>query len=441
MATWTGLPFGRGADGFRLLDDPARLELLAPETLETEAVAVGFAVHRAPAADRPRLHLDHARLLREHGLRTGGPEVLVHAVRAAEAAAACDPRGRSHQPARLEAAAVALASAELTGEAGPLRVAADDLAALVAPPREPAVAARLLALRAALAGRLALQSGDADAALEAGGLLDAATQALARAVRGAPGLSAELAATRMERSALLTGFALRLRDPAPAERAGADMADLSRSLDPDRWPVLRARASRLLGEALTAEGDLTGCPRRLSAASRVLSAALAELPPGHAPVERARLGRALGHAARSLADTSDDTATAQALDAAAAGAFTAAATELGEAPACALRIELAFDRALALAAASLRRPDAAGPRRTAEAALRAELVSRGGRGDPAAWACVQLALARLYVAEPGAPRRAQAAMACEAALEVFSEGGYRTLADAAAEALRALAAV
>lgn len=438
MSMWTRPPSGRGEVFRRLLDDPARLELLAPETLGAQAVAAGLAVHSALSADRSRLHLDHARLLREHGSRTGAPEPLARAARAALAAVAADGRGRLDLHARIEAAAAALASAELSGETGLLDAAADRLASL-AEPRDPATAARLVAARAAIAGRRALASGSADAALEAGALLDAATQALARASREAPSLAADLASARMERAALLTGFALRLRDPAPAERAGADMADLLRILDAERRPVLRARAARLLGEALTAEGELAGCPRRLSAASRTLSEALADLPTGHAPVERARLGRALGHAARSLADASADPADARALDAAAVSAFAAAAAELGGATACALHAELAFERALALAGASLRRPFAPAARREAEAALRVELVSRGGRHDPVAWAAVQLALARLYAAEPGAPRRPQAAMACEAALEVFSEAGHRTLAAAAAEALRALA--
>ena len=451
MAGWAGLPFGRGADGFRLLDDPARLELLGPEALRLEAVAAGFAAHRAPAADRPALHLDHARLLREHGARAGSPESLSRAARAAEAARDRDVRRPSPASARLEAAAAALAAAELTGDAALLDSAADHLLAIV-DVGEGAPAARLAAARATVAARRALASGSPDEALEAGGLLDGATQALARLLRTAPrprapsrdasrtaALAVDLATARMERAALLVGFALRLRDAGPAERAAADMTDLLAALDGDRLPVLRARAARLCGEAQAAEGELLGCPRRLSAASRTLSAALDELPSGHAPVERARLARALGHAARALADAAEDAAAARTLDAAAVGAFSAAEAELGAAAAPTLHAELTFERALALAGASLRRPDAADARAAAEQALRAQLKgSAEGRTDPAAWAAVQLALGRLYAAEPGAPRRAEAVMACEAALEVFSEGGHRTLADTAVEALRAL---
>ncbi len=444
MSVWTGLPWGRGAEGFRLLDDPARLELLSPEALAQEAAVAGFAAHRAPATGRARLHLDHARLLREHGARAGAPESLARAARAAKAAGAVDARGRSALDARLEAAAAALAAAELTADAGLLDSAADHLEGGDAPTDAGAVA-RLAAARAALASRRALASGSPDEALESGGLLDGATQALARLRRAAPTadgdiLAAELAGARMERAALLTGFALRLRDPAPAERAAADMADLISTLDGGRRPVLHARAARLRGEALTAEGELAGCPRRLTAASRILSDALDDLPPGHAPVERARLGRALGHAARALAEAAGSPDDALHLDEAAAGAFTAAAAELAGAAAPALRAELAFERALALAGAALRRPEATAARRSAEAALRAELNgSAQGRGDPAAWASVQLALGRLYAAEPGLPRRAEAALACEAALDVFGEAGLRTLADSAAEALRGLA--
>ena len=441
MAGWTGLPWGRGAEGFRLSDDPARLELLAPGALEREAVAAGFAGRHAPAASRAAFHLDHARLLRAYGGRIGSPGSLVRAARAAGSAVAADPRGPLAVPAQLEAAAAAIAGAELTGESRLLDTAADHLAA-VAAPVDAQGSARLAAVRAAVAGRRALASGSPDEALEAGGLADQATQALARLVRAAPRLVAELAGARMERAALLTGFALRLRDAAPAERAAADMADLLATLDGDRLPVLHARAARLRGEALTAEGELAGCPRRLSAASRVLSGALDELPAGHAPVERARLGRALGHVARALGEAADEAAAASALDAASTGAFTAAAAELGPMDAPVLRAELSFERALALAAGALRRPQTAAARAVAEAALRAELAGSGeGRVVPTAWAAVQLALGRLYAAEPGAPRRAEAALACEAALEVFAETGHRTLADAAAEALRGLARV
>ena len=436
MAAWTaraGLPFGRG--GPRLLDDPSRLELLGPELLRAEAANAGLLAARGSAADRAALLLDHARLLREHGERAGAPGSLARAARQAEAAAA---RGRSTDGA-LEAARASLAAAELAGDGALLESAAARLDAAL-PCADPVQQARHAAAAAALALRRALHDERPDYAAH-GAACDAAVDRWARLVRRRRDLLPELAAARADRAELLVAVALRLRDAAPAARAAADLAELAAALDGARLPVLAGRVARLRAEALTVEGELTGCARRLGEASRLLTDALAELPADHAPVERARLGRALGHAARALADAVEDEAAADTLLEAAVFAFATARAGLAGSDAGALAAQLAFERTAALAARALRRQDPARAReagRIAEAALRAELLRLDGRREPAAWAAVQVALARLYAAEPGGGRRGEAALALEAALEVFGEAGLRSLAAEAAEALRAL---
>ncbi len=429
MATWTGLSFRRGAGDGRLLDDPARLELLGPEMLRAEAAAARLRAARAPASERPGRHLEHARLLREHGERAGAPESLARAARAAEAAG-----GRE---GALEGALAALAAAALGGEAA-LLDAADARLAEFGPAVQASPAARAAAASAQLRARRALADGRPDAGLAAAAACDGAVAGLARLVRREPGRTPELIRARLDRAELLVGFALRLRDAAPAARAAADMADLLPRMDPDRLPVLAGRAARLRGEALTAEGELLGCPRRLGEASRLLQDALAALPSDHAPVERARVGRALGHAARALAEACEDGGAADLLLQAAVSAFEGARASLEGAAVPPLTAQLAFERAGALAARALHGAAGEDAARQAETALRYELMRLDARREPAAWAAVQVALARLYAARGGAGRRAQAALALAGALEVFAEEGLAGLADQAAAALREL---
>jgi len=79
----------------------------------------------------------------------------------------------------------------------------------------------------------------------------------------------------------------------------------------------------------------------------------------------------------------------------------------------------------------------------AESAFKIELTAITARRDPAAWALLQVNLARLYEARldiTGKDRgeRANAAMALNAALDVFGELGLRSLSIVAADALERL---
>lgn len=420
-----------GAPGVRLLDDPARLELLPVDYLRGQAAAAGLEAHRAPATEKSARFFVHARALRDHGRRTGAPESLARAAKSAQAALNHARNGREAAAARIELARCALDAAELGGDAAMLEAAWSRLAEAEAhPPSDPCDVARLGAVRAAFDARRALEGGMVEAAHAAAAQLDAAAQRLARALRAHPELTAELAQVRCVRAELLTGFALRLRDAALAARAVLDMEDLVATLDADRAPLAAVRAVRLTGEALTAQGELTGEAEPLSRAADLLAAALPEVPAGHSPIDRARIGRALGHAARALGESCDNPGLYDIAD----RAFCAAAAELAGAGPLPLAALIAFERAMNLA----RRGEAHGDvfsKARAEAALKAELVALDAQRSPAAWAATQVALARLYAEG----RRVEAAVALSAALDVFAEEGLMSLAQTAADELKRLA--
>lgn len=422
-------PWGRERATARLAADPARLQLLPVETLRAEAASAGLAAAGASASERAGLKREHALILLHLAARTGETDLLDRAARLLRAL-----------PAGPEAVEVALLAAELAGDGALLDNAAARLADLPAT-ADPLAVARRLALEAALAARRTLDGGDRDGALRAAAVLDEAAEALARRHGRGCDLTLDLARLRSRRAELLTAWALRLRDPAPAARAAADMADLAASLDPDRLPLTHGLAQRLRAEALLAEGDLSGDARGPCEAARLLSDLLGEMPAGHAPLERARASRALAHAARLLAEHTQDEAEAEALSDAALSAFACAQAELGPIAAPPLRAAIAFERALHLARRAERRaagPDGPWALARAESALKAELAARDAVGDPAAWAAVQVALARLYMSAGG--RRAEAALALETALEVFAEQGLKALADTALDALDLLRA-
>lgn len=422
-------PWGRDRTAPRLAADVQRLELLPVEVLRAEAAAAGLASARAGASDRGALRLAYVRVLHALAARTGEAEPLDRAARTLRGAPAC-----------LEAVEVALLAAELAGDGAMLENAAARLADLP-PPADLAAAARRAGVAAAVKTRLALEGRDADLAVDAARDLDASALDLARRPLREGDLTLDLALLRTRRAELLTAWALRLKDAGPAARAAADMADLAAATDADRLPVTHARAQRLRAEALLAEGEITGDARRPCEAARLLSDLMGELPAGHAPLERARIGRALAHAARALAEHTDGEDAAEALADAALQAFAAAQAELVPAAAPPFRAALAFERALHLAHRAERRaagPDGPWALARAEGALKAELGARDAARDPAAWAAVQVALAKLYAA--AGDRRPEATLALEMALEVFAELGLKAMADTALDALRALRA-
>ena len=120
-----------------------------------------------------------------------------------------------------------------------------------------------------------------------------------------------------------------------------------------------------------------------------------------------------------------------------------AAHVLKSTPALALRAFGASNRALCLARSAELSGDLT-VLDAAESAFKIELAAISAKREPAAWALLQVNLARLYEARmdiTGQDRgeRASAAVALNAALDVFGELGLRSLSAVAADALERLA--
>lgn len=415
-----------------LAADPARMELVDAAALREQAAVLGLSAAQGPAADRGEAMLLQATLLLEHGLRTGAAEDLAKAARLAEKAAELLPT-EAAGPAGLAVALASLLAAEQFGVPAALDSAEQRLVRLAdeAPADEAAViTARRLALEGRVAAARALLAGDIDLGVAAAARCDRAVAALDRLADRFKDLRPEAALARVARAELLTAFASRLREAALAAQAADDLAQVSDRLDPDETPVTFARVEIARGEALVALGELNGDAAALAEAVAALTEALDALPPGWSPVDRARAARAHGLARQALAEATEEAA----LFDQAAESFELALVELNAVGDLPLRAVCAFDRAMALARRAERLHD---PRALdwAEGALKARLVAHDPAGDPVAWASLQVALARIYTvqgqARGDAGGGAQAALALEAAVDVFIERGLKTLAEQA----------
>jgi hypothetical protein len=233
----------------------------------------------------------------------------------------------------------------------------------------------------------------------------------------------------------LLGFGARLREAGLVERARADMAELAASLDGAYEPLTWARARELEGAARAAEGESAGRAEPIADGVRLLVEAASQAPEMHSPLDWARLQAALGSALLSLGEAAD-----------ADRAFEGAQAALDRAqrvydrhPALAARAVTANTRAACLARRAERTGDLV-ILSQAEAALKAELRDGPARRDPLAWAVAQLNLARVYEARDEIRGRADgreaAVLALSEALEVFTERGLKSLAEAAQAALR-----
>ena len=427
----------RGADA--LAGDAAVLELLPIALLRTEARAAEAATVGATGRDRGRRCLDHAMILREIGRRTGEPETLVKAASTAERAgqeAAGDMA--LFAAARLEQALAALTTADLFGmdsvadaANGWFAEAAEGLSA------HPSLKGRVAIAGARFTGRRALMAGDLDDAVNAAGAYDDAVGLLDAEVRRTGLGHAEAAAARCERAELLIGFGARLKDRKLLEQAQSDMRQLTNRLDPDYLPLSWARAASLRGAALAALGDLNGDAQSISSGVEALTAACETAPLDHSPLDHARALHGLGLARQALGEATDD----EGLFDIAVEDMDIALTVLDSQPALRLRPIAAYDRAACMArrAERLEEPLALAK---AEKAFRAELQGRRAESDPVSWAVLQVALARVYEARAellgDAGDRADAACALTEAMEVFTDRGLKSLAEAVGESLERL---
>jgi hypothetical protein len=420
---------------------PAGLvELLDLQLLRREAGLADVAAGRVSTTDRAERYADAAMLRRELARRTGEAETLRKAASAAEYAVryAASERRRFSR-ARREQGLAALVGADLYGDPALIRAAREALDGALAKADTAAARVRAQAALAGLQSRRALADGDFDAALAAAAALDAAIAAADEQVLAKAMDRTEAAAPRCDRAELLAGFGVRLRELRLLEESETDMKRLAARLDPAYEPITWARVQEIRAGALVAQGELTGQASSIAHGIRLLVDILEQLTHDHSPLDWARVQHALGCALQALAEATDSE---PAYDQAKA-AFDRAIRVYDRRPALSARSNAANNRASCLARRSERRGDLAALGE-AEAAFKGELTAGPARNDPLAWAVAQMNLARIYEARDEirgrADEREAALLALAEALEVFTDRGLKTLAEAAAAGVERLKA-
>jgi tetratricopeptide (TPR) repeat protein len=194
------------------------------------------------------------------------------------------------------------------------------------------------------------------------------------------------------------------------------------------------------GQALALLGETAGEIEVLADAVNDLADVVSELPRDHSPLDWARVQTALAQGLQALGEAgASERAYEQAVT-----CYDRAAYVLKGAPGLSLRAFGASNRALCLARSAELTGDLT-VLDAAETAFKIELTGLAAKRDPAAWALLQVNLARLYEARLDITghdkgERAAASMALNAALDVFGELGLRSLSLVAADALGRLSA-
>jgi hypothetical protein len=410
--------------------------------LRAEAKSAGVAAGRVGAKDRPRRQLEAAVIWRELARRTGDAAALRRAAAEAERAAdgfrACH-RQQGWARARLEQARAALGGADLFGDEG-LEAAAERAAHEA---RHAGGAAGMLAqaMLAEIGARRSALTGDLTEARAAARLFNDPIAMLESAGKRDGALKLAGAETRMARARLLVGAGLRLKDEALVRAAVGDLSAASERLEPAYEPLTLGRIAVAKAAARAALAELGGDVTRLARAVSELAAALDAIARDQSLLDWASGQAALAAALSQLAEvTASEDAFAKAI-----ACYDRAALALKDTPGLMLRAEVATGRGLCLA----RSAELTGDLKTlnkAESAFKAELAAGAHRTNPVAWAMLQVQLGQVYAARltlTGKDRgeRAAAALAFQAALDVFAEAGLRSLAAIAAEGLEQLADV
>lgn len=421
--------------------DGALLELLDLRMLKAEAKGADVAAGRIGVRDRGRRLLEASIVWRELARRTGDAEVLRKAAAAAERATEAFSSAHKQQGwarARMEQAACALLGAELFGDTG-LEAAAEKAASEAQ--RAGGVAGMLaLAALARIRARRAVASAGAAETRAAARAFNDPLAMLESAGRHDAGLKLAGAEARLTRSELLVGAGLRLKDEDLIRAGVGDLAAAEERLDAAYEPLVLARVSIAKAAAKAALGELTGDLARLARAVGAMATALDTLGRDQSPLDWARGQIMLARALSQLGEaTENETAFSKAL-----ACYDRAGVVLREAPGLVLRAEAANGRGASLT----RLAELTGDVRVlnaAEAAFKSELAAGPHRNDPVAWAMLQVQLGQVYVTRltlRGRDRgeRAAAALAFQAALDVFGEEGLRSLSAIASEGLERLAA-
>jgi tetratricopeptide (TPR) repeat protein len=421
--------------------DGALLELLDLKMLKAEAKSADVAAGRIGVRDKARRQLEAAVVWRELARRTGDAPSLRKAAASAERAAESYAAGHRQQGwarARLEQATCALLGAELFGDNG-LEAAAEKAAAEA---QRAGGAAGMLAMAtlAEVRGRRTVAGGSAAEVRSAARLFNDPIAMLESAGRRDAHLKLAGAEARLVRSELLVGAGLRLKDEDLIRAGLGDLTAAEERLDVAYEPLTMARAAIAKASAKAALGEMTGDVARLARAIGNLASALDAFGREQSPLDWARGQTALGGALAQLGEATDnETAFNKAL-----ACYDRANVILRAAPGLVLRAQAANGRGFALARLAELTGDVK-VLNAAEVAFKAELASGPHRSDPVAWAMLQVQLGQVYVTRlnlTGRDRgeRAAAALAFQAALDVFGEEGLRSLSAIAAEGLERLAA-
>jgi tetratricopeptide (TPR) repeat protein len=422
--------------------DGALLELLDLKMLKAEAKGSDVAAGRIGARDRARRQLEAAVVWRELARRTGSAEALRKA--AADAERAADGYAAAHRQqgwarARLEQAHCALLGSELFGDNG-LEAAAEKAAGEAQRAGGPAGMLALAAL-AQIQARRTICSGGPPEARAAVRLFNDPIAMMENAGRRDAHLRLAGASARLVRSELLVGAGLRLKDEDLIRAALGDLTAAEERLDAAYEPLTLARIGVAKAAAKAALGEMTGDLARLARSISALATALDAMGRDQSPLDWAKGQIALGRALAQLGEaTENETAFAKSLS-----CYDRAGMVLREPPGLVVRAEAANGRASALA----RLAELTGDTRVldkAETAFKAELAAGPHRNDPVTWAMLQVQLGQVYVTRLNLTHRdrgerAAAALAFQAAMDVFGDEGLRSLCAIASEGLDRLAAV
>jgi hypothetical protein len=418
--------------------DTSLLELLDFNLLSTEGQACDLSAGRTNPKGPVDLRLRQARVWREAARRSGDVVTLRRAASAAEKASKLvdDASSQDWAEARLEQGLCAMLGAELFGDDG-LNAAADaafaDAIAVAGP-----ASAIARAKRAMIAAHQALSRNDGLQALAELTAHDQTLTVLRPLVRDRD-LRLALADVRLDRASATLSCATMLKDDRLAARALADVAAAVEGFDAAYEPLTVGRAWGIRARGLVALGELTGEAARIAEAVEIYSRLFDAVSRDHSPLDWARAQHGQGLALQAMAET------AGTLDALreAERAFDRAIHVIGPQPALMLRAEAANARAVCRVRAAELADDPVALDE-AEAVFRIELARCDPHRDPIGWALAQFSLARVYQTRAhllGKDRgeRAKAAVALDAALDVFAENGRHDLAVLAENALKGLA--
>lgn len=271
-------------------EDLGWLELVGADLVQAEARREGIDAGRVSAARPFDGWMRASTLWREHARRTGSRASLERAANAASDAARHTTSPDQTAAAAIESGAIHLMRFDLFGGPAALNAALSDVQSLTC--ERAATRSAAAALHARLCARRARLSGETNALLDAGALLDAAVH---DARNLPPTVADEL---RLDRAALSLEAGVHRRDPRMLDQAGRDLRALVETASPDQRPLTRARALALAGAGMVALATLAKDEAAAVQGRALFDAAAEQFTPDHSPLDWATV---------LLAGTSGDT--------------------------------------------------------------------------------------------------------------------------------------